>query len=170
MKDLKARTKRFALRIIRLYASLPKTTEAQVIGKQVLRSGTSPGAQYREAQRAKSDSDFISKIEGGLQELEETIYWLELLVEAGIVPEDKLKPLIQETDELIAIFVTIAVKVKGRRKRRMRDETSSFIPHPSSLTSEAYHRNSELSAKPALFLSDRRLQPGLPSLLAGAQV
>ncbi len=114
-EDLKERTRRFALRIIRLYTSLPKTTEAQVIGRQVLRSGTSPGAHYREAQRAKSDADFISKIEGGLQELDETAYWLELLVEAGIVPEEKLKPLLAETDELIAIFVTIVTRVKRRR-------------------------------------------------------
>ena len=91
-EDLKERTRRFGLRIIRLYTSLPKTTEAQVIGKQVLRSGTSVGAHYREAQRAKSDADFISKIEGGLQELDETAYWLELLVEAGIVPSEKLTP------------------------------------------------------------------------------
>ena len=81
-EDLKDRTKRFALEVIRLSGSLPKTTEAQVIGKQVLRSGTSVGAHYREAQRAKSDADFISKIEGGLQELDETAYWLELLIAA----------------------------------------------------------------------------------------
>jgi len=84
---LRERTKAFALRVIRLYAALPKTTEAQVIGKQVLRSGTSVGAHYREAQRAKSDADFISKIEGGLQEAEETAYWLELLGESGILPD-----------------------------------------------------------------------------------
>jgi four helix bundle protein len=114
-EDLKERTRRFALRIIRLYTSLPRTTEAQVIGRQVLRSGTSVGAHYREAQRAKSDADFISKIEGGLQEPDETAYWLELLVEAGIVPAEKLTPLLTETDELIAIFVTIATKVKKRR-------------------------------------------------------
>ena len=82
--DLKVRTKQFALRIIRLYTSLPKTTEAQVMGKQVLRSGTSVGAQYREAQRAKSDADFINKVEGSLQELDETSYWLELLRDSGI--------------------------------------------------------------------------------------
>jgi four helix bundle protein len=81
MKDLRVRTKNFALRIIRLYGSLPKSTEAQVLGKQVLRSGTSVGAQYREGQRAKSDADFISKAEGALQELDETGYWLELLTE-----------------------------------------------------------------------------------------
>ena len=68
MDDLKIRTKDFAIRVIKLYASLPKTTEAQVLGKQLLRSGTSVGAQYREAQHAKSDADLISKIEGSLQE------------------------------------------------------------------------------------------------------
>ena len=83
--DLKTRTKDFALEIIRLYATLPRRTEAQVLGRQVLRSGTSVGAHYREAQRAKSNADFISKIEGGLQELEETQYWLELLGESRLV-------------------------------------------------------------------------------------
>jgi four helix bundle protein len=104
------------LRIIKLYAALPKTTEAQVIGKQVLRSGTSVGAHHREAQRAKSTADFINKMEGGLQELDETGYWLELLSESGIVSESKLAALRKETEELIAIFVSIVVKVKRNRK------------------------------------------------------
>ena len=116
--DLKVRTKQFALRIIRLYTSLPKTTEAQVIGKQVLRSGTSVGAQYREAQRAKSDADFINKVEGSLQELDETGYWLELLKDSGIFSAEKLSPLLKETDELIAIFVTIVKKVKSKQTSR----------------------------------------------------
>ena len=114
--DLKVRTKDFALRIIRLYASLPKNTEAQVIGRQILRSGTSVGAQYHEAHRGKSDADFINKLEGALQELDETAYWLELLGEANILPVDRLKPLSQETDELTAIFVTMVKKVKERKK------------------------------------------------------
>ncbi len=112
--QLRTRTKRFALRIIHLYLSLPKTTQAQVIGKQVLRSGTSVGAHYREAQRGKSDADFINKIEGALQELDETAYWLELLVDAKIVLASKLNPLMHETDELIAIFVTIVNKMKRK--------------------------------------------------------
>ena len=112
--ELRSRTKTFALRIIRLYVSLPKTTEAQVLGKQVLRSGTSVGAHYREAQRAKSDADFISKVEGGLQELDETAYWLELLVESKIVAERKLAALMKEADELTAIFVTIVNKMKRK--------------------------------------------------------
>jgi four helix bundle protein len=113
-KDLRLRTKEFALRIIRLYGRLPKSTEAQVLGRQILRSGTSVGAQYREGQRAKSDADFINKNEGVLQELDETAYWLELLAESGIVPADQLAPLQKETDELTAILVTIVTKVKQR--------------------------------------------------------
>ncbi len=114
-RDLKQRTKDFALRIIRLYVSLPKTTEAQVLGKQVLRSGTSIGAHYREAQRAKSDADFVNKLEGGLQEAEAMIYWLELLADSGIVSGKRLQPLIAEAEELIKIFVAMVVKVKNKR-------------------------------------------------------
>jgi len=115
--DLRARTKKFALRIIRLYASLPKTTEAQVIGRQVLKSGTSVGAHYREATRARSPAEFVSKIEGGLQELEETAYWLELLIESGIVPEARLTDLCNETEELTAIFVSSAKTAKKRTRK-----------------------------------------------------
>lgn len=104
--DLRERTKKFALRIIKVYQSLPKTGEAQVLGKQVLRSGTSVGAQYREACRAKSPADFVNMMGGALKELDETAFWLELLVEGGIVPAAKLKDLQKETDELIAIFVS----------------------------------------------------------------
>ena len=104
-RDLRERTKTYALRNIRLYSSLPKSTVAQIIGKQLLRSGTSVGAHYREASRRKSTADFISKMEGGLQELDETGYWLELLMEAGIVPGERLTDLQSETNELIAIFV-----------------------------------------------------------------
>ncbi len=112
--DLKQRTKAFALRIIRLYGMLPKTTVAQIIGKQLLRSGTSVGAHYREANRSRSDAEFISKIDVALQELDESIYWLELLIEAEIIPKSKLNNLLQETNELIAIFTTISKKVKHR--------------------------------------------------------
>jgi four helix bundle protein len=116
-QDLRVRTKDFALRIIRLFASLPKTTQAQVLGRQVLRSGTSVGAHYREGCRAKSNLDFISKLEGGLQELDETAYWLELLSEVNIVPPKKLLPLQKEVGELTAIFVTIVTKVKKRTSK-----------------------------------------------------
>jgi four helix bundle protein len=115
IEDLKNRTKNFATRIIKLFAALPKTIEAQVIGKQILRSGTSVGAQYRESQFAKSEADFINKIEGSLQELEETSYWLELLDEMQLFDSQRLQLIRQETRELTAIFVTIAKKVKAKR-------------------------------------------------------
>lgn len=117
-KDLRVRTKSFALRIIKLFTSLPKTNEAQVLGKQVLRSGTSVGAHYREACRARSTPEFISKVEGGLQELEETIYWLELLSDSGIVKEERLQLLLQEADELTAILVSSVKKAKTRLSKK----------------------------------------------------
>jgi four helix bundle protein len=116
-QDLRKRLKEYALRIIRLYESLPKHGAVHVITHQLLRSGTSPGAQYREACRAKSNADFISKIEGALQELDESDYWLELLIDGGFVAEQKLKPLCDETQELIAIFATMALKAKSRNQK-----------------------------------------------------
>lgn len=107
------RTKRFALRIIKLTSALPTSAAARVIGNQLLRSGTSVGAQYRESLRSRSKAEFISKIESSCQELEETRYWIELLIESGLVPAAKLQPLLDEASELIAIFVTI-----GRTARK----------------------------------------------------
>jgi four helix bundle protein len=106
------RTKQFALRIIKMYAALPKTQVAKVIGNQILRSGTSVGAQYAEAHHAKSNADFLSKVSGSLQELEETRYWLELLELSAVVKPERIKDLQKETSELIAIFITISKKVR----------------------------------------------------------
>jgi len=114
--DLKIRTKDYALSVIRLFAELPKTTETQILGRQLLRSGTSVGAQYREASRAKSNPDFISKIEGSLQELEESEYWLELLGESGFFPEERLASVKKETGELKGIFVSIVRNTKAKSK------------------------------------------------------
>jgi four helix bundle protein len=111
-KNLKDRTVNFALRVIRCYTALPKSPEAQVIGKQLLRSGTSVGAHYREAQRSRSNAEFISKFEGGMQELEEAMYWMELLIGAGIVEKKLLEALCKEANEIMAILVTCAKKVK----------------------------------------------------------
>ena len=108
MENLRDRTKRFALRVVRLYAALPKITEAQVLGKQLLRSGTSVGAHYREASRARSDAEFVSKIEVGLQELDESSYWMELIVESGIFSQEQMSEVMLEADELTAILVTVA--------------------------------------------------------------
>jgi four helix bundle protein len=114
LTPLRQRTKKFALRILRLYSALPKSTEAQVIGKQLLRSGTSIGAHYREAFRARSTAEFISKVEVALQELDETDYWLEILIEGKIIEERKLQALRSEVNELMAILVS-AVKSAKRR-------------------------------------------------------
>ncbi len=116
MRNLRPRTKDFALRIIRLYQALPKSEGvAQVLGRQLLRSGTSVAAQYREACRAKSNADFITKLEGALQELDETDLWLELLGDAGTIKSSRVQALRIEVNELIAIFVTMTRKIKGRR-------------------------------------------------------
>ena len=115
-RDLALRTKAFALQVIGFYSALPKNTVAQVLGRQLLRSGTSVGAHYREANRAKSYADFISKIEGALQELDETTYWLDLLSESKIGPADQLRSLSSESEELIAIFVAVAKSAKRTRR------------------------------------------------------
>lgn len=112
--DLRIRTKKFALRVIRLYGSLPNSTVAQTLGKQVLKSGTSVGAQYREGCRARSDAEMISKFESALQELDETAYWFELLVEGEVVAAPLLAALMQEADELIAMLTASVKTIKGR--------------------------------------------------------
>ena len=101
--------------MIALVARLLRAPEAAVIGRQVLRSGTSVGAHYREACRARSNAEFISKMEGGLEELEETDYWLELLTESRLHAEQDAFDLMAESRELIAIFVTIVKKRKEQR-------------------------------------------------------
>ena len=111
-KDLRERTKGFAILVVRFYSSLPKSIEAQVMGKQVLRSGTSVGANYREACRARSKAEFVAKVGDCLKELDESSYWFELLEETGTVPSAILAPLQKECYELLAIFTTIAKKCK----------------------------------------------------------
>lgn len=115
-RDLKVRTSEFAFRVIRMYSGLPKSeTVAQVLGRQVLRSGTSVGANYREAARGRSKAEFISKIGDCLKEIEETEYWLELLVKAGCVSESKMAGLLDETRQLIAILTAISKKRRAGR-------------------------------------------------------
>ena len=111
-EDLRNRTMDFALRVVRMFSQLPKSTQAQVLGKQLLRSGTSIGANYREAFRGRSKAEFVAKCGDCLREVEKSAYWLELLVAAGIVPAAKLEPLRKEADELTAIFVTILKRSK----------------------------------------------------------
>jgi len=110
--NLKERTRSFALRVIRLYAALPKKNVGQVIGRQILRSGTAVGANYREGLRARSKSEYATKLNIALMELEETLYWLELLEDANIMPARRLAALKDETGQLSAIFVTLIKQAK----------------------------------------------------------
>jgi four helix bundle protein len=119
-RDLVGRTRRFALEVIMFYSTLPGTTVRQVLGRQLLRSATSVGAHYRKAQRVKSGADFVSKIEGALQELDETGYWLELLEASGNADATAVKHLQTENQELLKIFVTIAKSSKKQSKTGMK--------------------------------------------------
>ncbi len=111
--DLRVRTREYARRVARVFRALPRERIAQVWGEQLLRAGGSVGANYREAQRARSDAEYCSKLGDSLREADESLYWMELLELEGIIPSRRLSPLKDEGDQLIAIFVTLIRK--GRR-------------------------------------------------------
>ena len=111
--DLKERTKQFALCILRLCRTLPVNDESRILGKQLLRSGTSVGANYRAACRARSKAEFIAKLGIVLEESDEAVFWLELLAEANVVSRERVQPLIEEADELTSIFVASLRTAKG---------------------------------------------------------
>lgn len=104
-QQFRQRTKQYALRIIRLVESLPNTQTASTIGHQLLRAGTSVGANYRAACRGQSTADILSKLAIVEEEADETLYWMEVLVEADIVPEDRIRDLMKEGDEIVAMTV-----------------------------------------------------------------
>src|SRR5437773_2964219 len=104
--ELKLRTKRFALRVIKLVAALPKTIERRAIANQLVRCGTSVAANYRATCRARSRAEFVAKIGVVLEEADETLLWLELIHEAKLLPAKRVEPLLAETNELVAIMVT----------------------------------------------------------------
>ena len=112
-EDLRLRTKRYASQTIRFYTSLPLVREeVKIIGKQFLRSGTSVAAHAREASRARSESEFCSKLDGLLQEADESQLWLELLRDDCAIDGEHMDSLLRETNELLAIFVTIVAKLR----------------------------------------------------------
>jgi len=113
-QDLRLRTKKFALRIITMCESLPDSRAGRILGDQIFRSGTSVAANYRESYRARSRAEFISKLGDCRKELEETMLWLELLGDSDTVKPTKLSLLLQEADELMAIFSAIIKNSKGR--------------------------------------------------------
>ncbi len=114
-KDFKDRTKKHALTVIGLVNSLPKTTAGDVLGRQLLRSACSVGANYRAVCRAKSTSDMIAKLKIVEEEADESAYWLELLVQSEMLPEDRVSALLKETDELVAMTVA-SIKTLGNRQ------------------------------------------------------
>lgn len=116
-EQLKPRTKQLALRVIRLVEALPAETAAQMIGRQLLRCGTSVGANYRAACRAKSTADMINKLKIVEEEADETLYWLELLLAAEIFPETKLSALMIEIDEILAMIVA-SIKTLRTKQRK----------------------------------------------------
>jgi four helix bundle protein len=113
--EFKRRTKQFALRVIRLVKALPADPAADVIGRQLLRSGTSVGANYRAATRARSGKDFVNKLKIVEEETDESLYWMELLIEAGLVKDSNLKLLMSEAEEILAMTVA---SVNTARKRQ----------------------------------------------------
>jgi four helix bundle protein len=102
--ELRERTKRFAIRIVKVYQALPKTTEAQVLGKQLLRSGTSVAANYRATCRARSRAEFVAKLGVAVEESDETVFWLEMLVDCEVVATARMESVLNEARELAAIF------------------------------------------------------------------
>jgi len=114
-KELQCRTKQFALRVIRLVEALPRRRTAQVIGNQLLRSATSVAANYRAACRARSQADFVHKLGIVEEEADESLFWLEMVVETNLMPEARVQDLIQEADELTAIFVASRKTAKKKR-------------------------------------------------------
>ena len=110
---LKTRTKHFALRVLRLYRSLPRTEEARVLGIQLLRCSTSIGANYRAACRGRSRAEFTAKLGIVAEEADEAVFWLELLQEGNIFPAEKLRGLLGEANELVSIFVSSVRAARG---------------------------------------------------------
>lgn len=118
--DLRERTSDFALQIIEVFGVIRRSDVGQILGRQLLRSGTSVGAQYREACRARSSAEFVSKLESAQQELDETGYWLELLEKSGVVVDPRLPLLRKEVDELLAIFSASARTAKQNKNSKSR--------------------------------------------------
>jgi four helix bundle protein len=111
--DLEDRTKKFAVQVVKTVSAFPRTSEGQIIGRQLLKAGTSIGANYREANRAESKDDFVHKVGVAEKEAAETIYWLEICRDSGMGPEKQIAGLLDESGQLLAILITIGRKAKN---------------------------------------------------------
>ena len=123
--ELGERILEYAARIIRVVESLPKTLTGRRLGDQLLRSGTSVGANFEEAQAAESKDDFVHKLQVALKELRESKYWLRLLAKAGTLPQQRLAPLVDESNQLVAMLSKAVAKVKGKAKLATQAATSA---------------------------------------------
>jgi four helix bundle protein len=117
-KELEKRTKKFAINVIQLSSSLPNTPEAKVVRNQITKCGTSVGANYREANRARSRADFKNKIKICEGDASETQYWIEIIMEVGWVPRERLRSDHEECTEILAIFTSISINTQKRDKKR----------------------------------------------------
>ena len=119
--ELKQRPKHFAVRVVRLFRALPRTADGQVLGRQLLRSGTSVAANYRAVCRARSRAEFVARIGIVVEEADETVFWLELLVEVGLIKKSQMENLLREANELLAIFAASqrTARMGQRRNERM---------------------------------------------------
>ncbi len=133
-EDLRLRTKQFAIRVVKLYRALPLRPEARIMGNQLLRCGTAVAANYRAACRARSRADFISKIGIVAEEADESVFWLEMLVDLGIFPSSQVAALVREANELLSI----ASASQLTAKRRAKDE-SSIVSRKSSIPTGGAH-------------------------------
>jgi four helix bundle protein len=113
-EQLKQRTKDFAIRVVRLFRALPHSDEARIFGRQVLRSATSVGANYRAVCRARSHADFVNKLGVVVEEMDETVFWLEMIRDTKLLPAPKMDGLLDEAGQLLAIFVTSQLTAKRR--------------------------------------------------------
>ncbi len=118
--DLKLRTKTFALRIFKLVDALPKTVQGRAVASQIIRSGTSVAANYRAACRARSRAEFIAKIGVVEEEADETLFWLELIIDARLLKAKRIRPLMVEADEIVAIMAASRKSAIGNRKSAIR--------------------------------------------------
>jgi four helix bundle protein len=128
-EEFKRRTKQLALRVIRLIETLPQTRTAEVVSKQLLRSATSVGANYRSACRGKSTADVIAKLSLVEEEADESLYWMEIIIEAGLVPSKKLRDLMSETNEIVAMIVA---SIKTLRNKPVESKLTSRRINPKS--------------------------------------
>ena len=132
-EELKARTKAFALRVIKLVDAMPRSLAAQVIGKQLLRSATSVGANYRAACRAQSHAEFAAKLSIVVGEADETVYWLELLRESRLLKPERLAKILKEANELVAIAVASRKTAKGGPSEKRNPPSLSIVNRQSAI-------------------------------------